>query len=584
MKRLFALFTQFDDSLKFMIFFQLGALILLTGLYRFMKERHKKLWLLLCVLPLIVFLIFFGMNFVHGDPTLSFQRYAALGALSIITLLWGIAVYFRGSPVAYSIFAYSTAIGCVGITIGSVLLNSMIYDLGNFTACDWETSFSKTIDRLEKSYVNRNWKDIDFDSIRSELLPKVRQAQETGDKAAFGEALYELKYELFDGHVDVVINDFEASYEVSQRLAGNDYGLSMFRDSAGEVLAVLVDENSEAAENGIKNGTVITKWDGQPIDEAASQVRCIDNFYTFSYIENEDIFRPIFLAGKGGDSVEVTFIGDDGKEHTAELPGIGSYYSRLHNAIDTVIRGNVIEHNENFFSCMLSDNCSYFRVNSEYYYYGGMDYIKAELFDGYEEMRQDIINKMNDLKAQGMDRLVIDLRNNSGGMGMVAQNIASVFADVDFLSEKSYLTRSGKMVSLAKPAKIGKAEFSNIPITVIVNSRTCSAGDCLTYWLSKGDNVRLVGSTYPWGCAQGIGGTCLLTDCEFEFSYPVNLTLSEEGVPIADAKSDRKARVVLDYKLEYDREGVIELFSDANTRDDVLEYAVSVLNELADEK
>ena len=140
---------------------------------------------------------------------------------------------------------------------------------------------------------------------------------------------------------------------------------------------------------------------------------------------------------------------------------------------------------------MLSDNCSYFRVNSEYYYYGGMDYIKAELFDGYEEMRQDIINKMNDLKAQGMDRLVIDLRNNSGGMGMVAQNIASVFADVDFLSEKSYLTRSGKMVSLAKPAKIGKAEFSNIPITVIVNSRTCSAGDCLTYWLSKfhgGDN------------------------------------------------------------------------------------------------
>ena len=567
-----------------MIAFQFGALILLTVLYHFMKKHHKKLWLLLCVLPLIVFLIFYGLNYVHGEPAMLFQRYAALGALSIITLLWGIAIYFRGSSVAYSVFAYSTAIGCVGMTVAGVLLGSMIFNLGNFTACDWETSFSNTIDRLEKSYVNRYWKDIDFDSIRNELIPKVRQAQETGDKVAFGEALYDLKYELFDGHVNVEIKDFDTLYEVSQRLAGNDYGLSMFRDSTGEVLAVLVDEKSEAAENGIKNGTVITKWDGQPIDEAASQVICIDTFYTFSYIENEDIFRPIFLAGKGGDSVEVTFIGDDGKARTAELTKIGNYSSRLHRAIDSVIRESVIEHDDNFYSCMLNNNCGYFRVTREYYYYGGMDYIKAELFDGYEALRQDIINKMNDLKAQGMDRLVIDLRYNSGGMGMVAQNIASVFVDVDFLSEKAFLTSSGKMVSLAKPAKIGKAEFSDIPITVIVNSETCSAGDCLTYWLSRGDNTHIVGNTYPWGCAQGTGGTCLLTDCEFEFYYPVVLTLGEEGVPIADAKSDRKARILLDYKMEYDRDGVIELFSNTNAKDDVLEYAVNILNEIVDAK
>lgn len=579
MKRLIALLAPFDDQLKFMILFQLGALILLTVLYRFMKERHKKLWLFLCVLPLIVFLIFYGFNYTHGEPAVAFQRYAGLGAISIITLLWGVAIYFRGSPKVYSLFAYPAAIGCFGMTVVSVLLYSMIYDLGNFTACDWETSFSKTIDHLEKSYVNRYWKEIDFDSIRSELIPKVRQAQQNGDKAAFGEALYELKYDLFDGHVNVEIKDFDTSYEVSRRLAGNDYGLSMFRDSAGEVLAVLVDEDSEAAANGIKNGTVITKWDGQPIDEAVSQVRCIDTFFTYSYIENEDIFRPIFLAGKGGDSVEVTFISDDGKERTAVLSEKGSYLSRLHNAIDIVNRGGVIEHNDNYFSCMLNDNCGYFRVTSEYYYYEGMDYVKAELFDEYEEMRQEISGKMNDLKAQGMDRLVIDLRNNSGGMGMVAQNIASVFVDVNFLSEKAFLTRNGKMVSLAKPAKIGKAEFSDIPITVIVNSRTCSAGDCLTYWLSRGDNTQIVGSTYPWGCAQGIGGTCLLTDCEYEFTYPVNLTLSEEGVPIADAKSDRKARVTLDHKLEYDRDGVVELFSDDNTKDEVLEYAVNILNE-----
>lgn len=584
MKRLFALFTQFDDSLKFMIAFQFGSLILLTVLYHYMKERHKKLWLLLCVLPLIVFFIFYALNYVHGNPVLLFQRYSGLGAVSIIILLWGIALYFRGSVAVYSVFAYTITICCFGITAASIILCSMIYNLGNFTSCDWEKSFSKTIDRLEKVYVTREWKEIDFDSIRSELIPKVRQAQQIGDKVAFGEVLYDLKYELFDGHINVEINDFDTSYEVSQRLAGNDYGFSMFRDSADKVLAVLVDEKSEAAANGIKNGTVITKWNDQPIDEAVSQVRCIDTFYTFSYIENEEIFKPLFLAGKGGESVEVTFIDDKGNECTAKLNKRGNYLSRLHSGIDIVMSGNDIISNENFYTCMLNNNCGYLRVKSEYYYYGGMDFVKAELFNGYEEMRKELSEKMKLLKEQGMECLIIDLRKNSGGMGMVSQNIASLFVDVEFLAEESYMSRSGKMVQLGKPAKISEAEYSDMPIAVLVNAETCSAGDCLTYWLSRGDNTQLIGNSYPWGCAQGIGGSCLLTNDEFEFTYPVHLTLSEEGIPISDAKGDRKARVLLDHKIEYDRDGVIRLFSDTDTNDDVLEYAVNILNETVNDR
>lgn len=41
--------------------------------------------------------------------------------------------------------------------------------------------------------------------------------------------------------------------------------------------------------------------------------------------KNEDIFRPIFLAGKGGESVSITFLDDKGNERSILVQKTGNY-------------------------------------------------------------------------------------------------------------------------------------------------------------------------------------------------------------------------------------------------------------------
>ncbi len=79
--------------------------------------------------------------------------------------------------------------------------------------------------------------------------------------------------------------------------------------------------------------------------------------------------------------------------------------------------------------------------------------------------------------------------------------------------------------------------------------------------------------------AQGTGGVCLLTDAKYEFYYPLCLALTEEDVPIAEAKADRKARTKPDYQISYDRQGVIDLFEES-PKDKTLDFAIDYIEDI----
>ena len=153
-----------------------------------------------------------------------------------------------------------------------------------------------------------------------------------------------------------------------------------------------------------------------------------------------------------------------------------------------------------------------------------------------------------------------------------------MFVEKPVASECAYY-KNGEFEFLGNSEILGEARWDDIPVAVIVNGETCSAGDCFAYWLSQGENVKLFGNTHTWGNAQTIGGVCILSDGLFELRYPIYPSLSAEGEPIADPKSDRKARIKLDYKITYDKEGVLKLFSDSKEDDilnQVIEYMSSV--------
>ncbi len=548
----------------FMPLYFIGFLIL----HKLIGEKKAWIWHLLGVLPIIVFIIFYGLNYTKGDTSYSSGRYMFSGIAALCILVFSqisrIKRIFTSSAIVSGFLVMAFSFG----TILAVMVSGDM-KFYNYTRMDWAESLDNAITTLDKQYVLRDHKQLDFEAIRSELVPRAEKAQAGNDKAEYLNILYDLCYELHDGHVRVACSDMDAYSEAISRRAGNDYGLSMVRLENGEFIAVCVDERSEAFKSGIENGTVITEWDGVPVEEAAETVKCYMPRMAFSSIENERFMQPIFLAGRGGESVEATFIDKQGSEKTVRLEKRGSYSGRLTAAASPFMRKGT---HDNFHAEMLNDNCGYLSIIVE-----RNDDIKdfiAFAKGEYPEIRDKVRKQLKDLEAQGMDRMIVDIRGNDGGMEDIANAVVSLFTDEEFYVNAGRL--ADKKVRSTHKVKVGcSGEFKELPVVVLVNLDCASSGDVLAYRFAKCPNVQMMGMTSTWNCAQAVAGNIKLTDSEFDISFASILTLGDNDEIIIDAGPDRHSSIALDVKIPLEKDYVLSLY---NSEEDVeLQYALDYI-------
>lgn len=573
MKVLYGLIYEMDITMQFMYIFLPSAIALLFILHHFMKE-HRKIWAGLTLTPLVVYLIYMSQVYYKGDKELTIERYTIFGVISLFIALWGLAVLLKRSFVAYGVIisVFSTVFLLIEIVlIWAVLLRP---NVGNYSKLGWTDSFSCAIDYMEQEYVLNDWKQIDYDMLREKYIPRMQEIEKSGDENAYIQLLYEFTNEFHDGHVGVR-GDFSTRHNAVSQLAGNDYGLSMFRCSTGEVIAVLVDPESACTEYGIHDGTVITKWNGIPVDEAAEKVLCLDASYEFKTWENIHIAEPIFLAGQGGDEVEVTFINDKGDEKTVTLTADGSYLNRRTAALDIIFDTNVIE-GGNYSNRIINGNIGYIRISDEEYSTDPWFNTKCTLSSFSKEIHDDLYRRIEAMKKEGVDSIILDIRNNNGGYGFESRTVASLFVDGDIPCELKY-DKDGKVIvaSTAKPIE-DQGPFSDMKVVVLVNGETCSAGELMTNYLTNGKNVIIMGSTSTWGAAQSTGGSVVLTDSKYSIRFPIIPESDKNGLPNVDVGADYHTRIQMDYMIDYDRDEAVKLFENPET-DYVLEEAILYL-------
>ncbi|MCR5098812.1 MAG: hypothetical protein K6B14_07690 [Lachnospiraceae bacterium] len=390
----------------------------------FVKKEKYAVIRMLCVLPAIVAAIHVG---VSGTLLFRNNRYLYLEALlPLIYLLPGKSGKLTALKSVVSSLAVLTLCLCF-------LINSINLVAHDYTRYSYTEGFKKMLNTLSKEYCLSSWKKIDYDALMNDYLPEVMEAEKNNDEVAYAEILTEVTYRFYDEHVYAEFSD-ELEDSVCEELAGNDYGLSMIRLDDGSVIAVCVEPDTGRIcdepgifglnKLGIHDGTRILSWDGMEIDEAIENTEYIYPGIEFPVKSNEDMLRPLLLAGRGGDSIKVTFLDDDGAQKEAELKKHDSYSNRLAWAYRALLNRNIIK--ENFYSCMLDDECGYFLVLAEQY----DDFLdmKAALRKGYyPELTEYYAGIIRDLEDQGMKRLVIDLRNNYGGSDYVAGALASLF-------------------------------------------------------------------------------------------------------------------------------------------------------------
>lgn len=520
------------------------------------KNHGPHVWRILCVLPLILCVLHFSVHRFTGNARLTFTLYAAMYAAAAFIFI-GQFFYKTGKLYkASAVFNIIMSFAALAATL--IIPLSVSPAVHNFTRMGYSDSMRAVIETMKQEYVLSDWKKTDYDMIESKVMPMAEQAEEENNPALFYAALVTYSYYFYDRHV-ITESEYEAG--AKEILAGNDYGMSMITLDNGDTAAILVEYGGEAYKKGIRNGYVIKKWNGEDTGKALETVECIYPGLAFPVRENEDYFRAMFLAGKGGDRVETVYEDEEGETHCVVLEKNGSYAERLDRAISLFTWQN--DRNYSNYTCeMLDSECGYIRITEEFY-----DYVRdafSMVTGKHPSLEKALDEKLSALREQGMKKLIIDLRNNVGGVDDISSTIVSMFTEDTFYAHGIGIFDGIKYCVNEPHYVFGNGKYSDIEVAVLVNYACCSAGDNMAYNFSKLDNAIIAGITVSCGVDQNMGGLCVMTDSDFTVKYPAGLVLAEEGYPLIDTDSDRKSNIELDYRIRLDYEGAMRIFSGTN--------------------
>lgn len=145
---------------------------------------------------------------------------------------------------------------------------------------------------------------------------------------------------------------------------------------------------------------------------------------------------------------------------------------------------------------------------------------------GYMSMRgafnqttaREFADGIKRLKSAGMQQLVIDLRDNGGGLVGQAYRVANTFLE----DGQTVFTQKGRLAGLTEPYSADNRSPERFPVVIIVNRNTASASEIFAGALQDHDRALIVGeNTFGKGLVQNpfqldYGSMLLLTIAKYE--------------------------------------------------------------------
>jgi carboxyl-terminal processing protease len=123
----------------------------------------------------------------------------------------------------------------------------------------------------------------------------------------------------------------------------------------------------------------------------------------------------------------------------------------------------------------------------------GTGYVRVTTFDN-DRVAADLQRELRDLERQGMSRLVLDLRDNGGGLLAAAGDVAGLFLPRGAL----VYTTEGRKAEVTDTVRVGRAlrgDGRQYPVAVLVNEGTASASEVVAGALQDHDRAIVVGQT-----------------------------------------------------------------------------------------
>ena len=298
--------------------------------------------------------------------------------------------------------------------------------------------------------VNQGYVDPDrFDEVHWRRLRQRALEKPIRSSADAYDAIDAMLQPLGDPYTHLLRPEDYSALRSSTQGTVSGVGLQLgLRPSDQQVVVIAPLDGSPAAEAGITSGTALLRVNGRATAELGLEQ------------------TAAALRGPSGGAVILELAGSDGRPREVELE---------RRQVDLrPVRSRRL------------------RVDGH-----TLGYLRITQFA--EPVPEQVKEALHDLQAQGIEGLVLDLRNNSGGL------VSAGIAVADTLLDRAPIVETEDRDGLRSPQQSSPGQLYGGPILTLVNAGTASASEILAGALQDNSRSRLAGSrTYGKGLIQSL--------------------------------------------------------------------------------
>ncbi len=424
--------------------------------------------------------------------------------------------------------------------------------LDDFSGMGYVDAFDAILEKMRTEYAFTEHKSIDWEEMENEYRPKFAQAEEDGDSQAYLLALRDFLWSIPDGHISMDTSVFRAQFQ--EEVAGG-LGLSIQELDDGRVLVNYIVEDGPADLAGIEFGAEIFSLNDEPIVQVLRENVPWSSPFSTDHTRRQQQGRYA-IRFPLGTVVDITYANPDSVEGNATLGVVSEYESFDYSSLYKDVTGLELPVE--------------FEILDE-----GYGYVKmASFFDNEVltiQLWERMMEELNDNRIPG---LIIDLRNNGGGSGFLADQMAAYFFHEEILSGNTgfyddstgeFYTDPGDEDYLFPPREDLRYDGS---IVVLVGPACASACEFFAYDLTLEDRATIVGQ-YP---SAGLGGS--VEDFIMPEGNTIRFTIGRAVNPEGEIHIEGTG-VVPDVLIPITEESTYAV--DLEDRDIVLEEALKVI-------
>jgi C-terminal processing protease CtpA/Prc len=359
--------------------------------------------------------------------------------------------------------------------------------LVDYSDLSYTEAFELFTEKLSKEYAFTDLKGLDWAQIKDNLRPLFEEADEKEDAQLYRLALRDLARSIPDGHISGPFIREEFIEETSGGL-----GIAMRELDDGRVLVNFLTPGSPAEEAGIEIQAEILAINGVAVEEVVSAAMPHSAPFSTEHVKR---LQQLRYATRFPVGTEVSLT-----------------YKNLGSETEQTVELTAVQEPDSFRFSSLSSGLDGFELPVEYELLPGgqFGYVKIHSFNDNDLLSIQLWERMiKTLKQQNVPGLIIDMRQNRGGSGFLADSMAAYFFD-----ERHVLGNTGhydeEMNDFFYDSR-GEQRF-HLPaeelqydgeVAVLVGPNCNSACEFFSYDMTIDDRAAIVGQ-YP---TAGLGGS-----------------------------------------------------------------------------